>query len=308
MCQMKDLLYRNILPLLLCLRSTSNSFAFVVSPKNNNRISCHGTSSSSSSSLLFATESAVTNTNENKNNKQPKPAGGNLESTTTEQYNNLLTWLNDTDTFPNAFVSPSVELKPSSSGAGHGVFASQSLKEGELLFLIPREACISSQNVLNDEESGKAFQDIVDKAGPGGFTVCLAGFLAKEYLLWKENKTNNKKSSSASKIDYSPYFQTLPWTRGKNGQEHVLFWSEEDVQEYLPESFCYQECLDLRAEVDFATQVLNGVVGPSIVEARGEVEEEEPPLIPFLSWTKPPKKPLGPVRGLKEAVTGACEY
>lgn len=214
------------------------------------------------------------------------------KSSNAESYDKLLSWLDDT--FPNSYVNPSVKIAPSEIG-GHGMFATADIKEGDLLFSIPREACITSSVVLNDEDTGKAFQTLMKKAGPGSFTVSLAGYLAKEYLCYIEGEN----------VLFGPYLATLPWKRQINGQEHVLFWSDDEVEEYLQGTFCYRECMDLRSEVQTARRILNSIVGPSILKARGEWEEEKP-LIPGLGWTKPPPATVKePVSGLGRAVTGA---
>lgn len=169
------------------------------------------------------------------------------------------------------------------------------IQKDELLFQIPREACITSSSILNDEECGTAFQTLMKKAGPGSFTVCMAGFLAKEYLCYLEG----------TETKFGPYLATLPWKRGWNGQEHVLFWKEEDVEELLKGSLCYRESTDLREEVQIARRVMNAIAGPSILKARGEMEEEKP-LIPFLEFTKPPPQTVkSPVSGFGRAITGA---
>ena len=210
----------------------------------------------------------------------------------TDQYSNLLNWLNTT--FPTSYVSSSIDLLPSPRG-GHGAFATEDIEKGTLLFSIPREACITSSTVLKDEDCGTAFQTLIDKAGPGAFTVSLAGYLTKEYLCHLE-KGNSP---------FGPYLETLPWKRGMNGQEHVLFWSQDEVEEYLKESFCWRESNDLRMEVQVAKQVLNAVIGPSILLARGDMEEQKP-LIPGLAFTKPPlPKVIDPVYGLGKALSGA---
>jgi len=223
---------------------------------------------------------------------QSPPTDRRPKSSTAESYGKLLGWLDDT--FPNSFVNPSVKIAPSIMG-GHGAFATEEIAEGDLLFSIPREACITSSIVLNDEDTGKAFQTLIKKAGPGSFTVSLAGFLAKEYLSYIEGKD----------VLFGPYLATLPWKRNINGQEHILFWTEDEVQEYLEDSLCYRESVGLRSEVKLARRILNSVIGPTILKARGEWEEEKP-LIPFLSFTKPPPAPIkDPVSGLGRAVTGA---
>jgi hypothetical protein len=214
------------------------------------------------------------------------------KSSTAESYGKLLSWLDDT--FPNSYVNPSVEIAPSEVG-GHGIFATADIKEGELLFSIPREACITSSVILNDKDTGKAFQTLMKKAGPGSFTVCMAGYLAKEYLCYIEGEN----------VLFGPYLATLPWKRQINEQEHVLFWSDSEVEEFLKGTFCYRECIDLRSEVKVGKKILNSIIGPSILKARGEWEEEKP-LIPGLAFTKPPPATLKePVSGLGRAVTGA---
>lgn len=214
------------------------------------------------------------------------------KSSTAESYGKLLSWLDDT--FPNSYVNPSVVIAPSEVG-GHGIFATADIKEGELLFSIPREACITSSVILNDKDTGKAFQTLMKKAGPGSFTVSMAGYLVKEYLCYIEGED----------VLFGPYLATLPWKRQINSQEHVLFWSDSEVEEYLKGTFCYRECLDLRSEVQVAKKILNSIIGPSILKARGEWEEEKP-LIPGLAFTKPPPAAIKePVSGLGRAVTGA---
>lgn len=216
-------------------------------------------------------------------NETPPPQ----PNTSIEQYNNLISWL---ESFPTAYVLPSLRIAPSDRG-GYGAFATESIPKGTKLYSIPREACITSDVVLGDEDCGEIFQELMKKAGPGSFTVALSGYLAKEFL----------KGKAGSETKYGPYLDTLPWKRGWNGQEHILFWSEEDISLYLKESLCYKESTDLRAEVKIAKRVLNSLVGPPILKARGI---EEKPLIPFLPFTKPPP-PTSPIPGLGDAVTAA---
>ena len=216
----------------------------------------------------------------------------NAKITTTEEYSNLLQWLDNT--FPSSFINPSLTINPSPCG-GHGVFATKDIAQDQLLFKIPREACITSSSILKDEECGTAFKTLMKRAGPGSFTVCMAGYLAKEYLCYLEGKPTL----------FGPYLATLPWKRGWNGQEHTLFWTEEDVKELLEDSLCYRESNGLREEVQVARKVMNSIVGPSILKARGEMEEEKP-LIPFLEFTKPPAPTVKqPVSGFGRAITGS---
>uniref|UniRef100_A0A7S3PY28 SET domain-containing protein n=1 Tax=Chaetoceros debilis TaxID=122233 RepID=A0A7S3PY28_9STRA len=215
------------------------------------------------------------------------------KSATSAEYSQLLSWLDGT--FPSSFVNPSVEIQTSERG-GHGMFATDDIKEGSMLFSIPREACITSTTVLDDEACGKSFQTLIDKAGPGAFTVSLAGYLSKEYMRYLEGDDD---------VLFGPYLATLPWKRNINGQEHVLFWTNDEIETKLSSSLCYREANDLKSEVKVARKILNSIIGIEVLKARGEWEEEKP-LIPFLEFTKPPPAALkDPVSGLGRAVTGA---
>lgn len=213
-------------------------------------------------------------------------------SISTAKYNNLLYWLDNT--FPTSYISPSLCLAPSPQG-GHGAFATEDVAKDTLLLRIPRTACITNSVVLDDPDCGKAFKALIKKAGPGSETVALAGYLAKEYLIHLEGK----------ETVFGPYFDTLPWERGINGQEHVLFWSQEDVENYLDDTMCWADSNDLRAEVKLASDLLNSIVGPWVLKARVP-EAEENGKASFWDWLQPPAPTVsGPVKGLKQAVTGA---
>lgn len=201
------------------------------------------------------------------------------------KYESLIAWLKSKD----AIVNDAIYIQQSSRGGGYGAFVSTDIPEGDLLFTVPRSACITLDNVKTDPQCGDVFQKIMDKAGPGGNTVVMAGFLAKEYLC----------SDGVGDGDFGPYLETLPWVRGINAQEHVLFWESVDVEINLKGSFCYKETMELRSEVDLAISVLNNIIGRSVRVYRGE-ELESGFRFP---WQPAPT--LGPVEGLDEAVKGA---
>ena len=123
----------------------------------------------------------------------------------------------------------------------------------------------------------------------------MAGYMAKEYLITMEDLKKGKEPSSR----YAAYFQTLPWERGTNNQEHVLFWSDDMVESLLKGSLCYGEATSLRQEVGLAIRVMAAITGKSIRVSRGEESEG-------FSWpwdSKP--QATGPPDGLPEAVKGA---
>lgn len=162
-------------------------------------------------------------------------------TSTPKKYENLLAWLEN----EGAVFDYPIEIRESQLGGGYGAVVVDDAKEGDLLFSIPRTACVTMDNIKADEACGKAFEKLIEKAGPGGNTVCLAGFLSKEYL----KMLHDDEAEQESKALFAPYLATLPWARGINNQEHTLYWSDEDIESYLGGSLCYNEAKDLRDEV-----------------------------------------------------------
>jgi hypothetical protein len=65
-----------------------------------------------------------------------------------------------------------------------------------------------------------------------------------------------------------PYLQTLPWERGgPSGQDHVLFWSDEEVRTLLGGSRAFDDAMLVRRTVDDAVELLRGVVMPVVRDA-----------------------------------------
>ena len=206
------------------------------------------------------------------------------------KYDGLIDWLKKND----AEISDKIELRKS-EGCGFGAFVTSDVDEGELLFTVPRKACLTLADAISDPNCGEGFNNLIEKAGPGGNTVVMAGYMAKEYLITMEDLKKGKEPSSR----YAAYFQTLPWERGTNNQEHVLFWSDDMVESLLKGSLCYGEATSLRQEVGLAIRVMAAITGKSIRVSRGEESEG-------FSWpwdSKP--QATGPPDGLPEAVKGA---
>lgn len=210
------------------------------------------------------------------------------------KYDELLKWLKSN----GGEMNDKMDIKRSSQGGGYGAYVTGAVEEDELLFSVPRKACFTLEAATSDEKFGKAFTNLIEKAGPGGNTVVMAGYMAKEYLLLLEDLKNGKVATSM----WGPYFQTLPWERGVNNQEHILFWNDDKVEELLTGSMCYYEAKSLRGEVALATKILNSVVGNTIRAARGEEVDEGGFSWP---WESKPPPPEGSPEGFPEAVQGA---
>lgn len=176
------------------------------------------------------------------------------------KYDNLIQWfLSSSD---ESYISPKIAIRPSTRGGlatgGYGAFANDDFEDGELLLRIPRVCCVTLDDALNDTECGPSFKNLMEKAGPGSDTVVLAGYMAKEYLLMKEydrrlkageKDDDNSEMRRLSKIKFAPYFRTLPWERGVNAQEHVLFWENSDVDALLKGSLAYDDAIETRSTV-----------------------------------------------------------
>jgi len=179
-----------------------------------------------------------------------------------KKYKNLLQWIRE---IPGSYIGP-VEILPSTRGGGFGVFTTKSVQTHEILFIIPREACISIDTVLADEGVGhlQYFRDILGTVVPRKVSVVLAGWIAKEWMLSSISLALNSGQSEKNKYlsFFFDYLQTLPWNSGD--QEHILFWSDEEISSYFKGSFAEGDVLSLRAELEFGKDVIFPIVHRSI--------------------------------------------
>lgn len=193
-------------------------------------------------------------------------------------HNDLLAWL---ETNKLTYINPKFKILPSQLG-GYGGFCSSSpekiMKKNEMILCIPRELCITFDDALNDPKCGDAFQFIKEYQLPDWELMLVAGWAAKEYLMGglMEDKSN---------IKHWPYLNSIPWKRGELDQEHVLFWSDEEVETLLEGSFAYEDAQLIRSRVQNATKLLDDRVFGSLLRQEMGLEASEP------------------IPGLKEAVT-----
>lgn len=219
------------------------------------------------------------------------------------KYDALLEWIQQQD---GSEIHPALELRPSTLGDGYGAFVTEAVAAGEVLFAIPREACVTLQDGTQDPDCGSTYRKLMEKAGPGSSTVVLAGFLATERLRSLEyaKQIREEGQSSCENSSFGPYLDTLPWERGINNQEHILFWDKDDVDNLLSGTMGYAEATALRDEVQLASTILDGVVGKTIRTFRGETTGESGFKWPWEVTVESTTLP-GPVKGLEDAVTAA---
>ena len=192
---------------------------------------------------------------------------------------------------PESRVSSKFSILPSALG-GHGGFASSSLREGELILRIPRSGCcVTQDDAVNDPRScGPGFRSIRDDPRiPGRGMVLIAGWIAAERMVdraaTRRRRRGRRHEGGDDGIDdvidddgidggggagegRMPYLQTLPWERGgPSGQDHVLFWSDEEVRTLLGGSRAFDDAMLVRRTVDDAVELLRGVVMPVVRDA-----------------------------------------
>jgi hypothetical protein len=171
-----------------------------------------------------------------------------------QYYVQLLQWLQYNVT--QSWISSKVKISPSKiSGSsfmsGYGVFSTGAISEGELLFVIPSDGCISFSSSIMNDDFGERLRLRLKGAGPGGSTVGLAGWLAKERLkLILDHQTH---------VSFQPYLSILPWY--KEEQDHVLFYSDQQIQslsQLYPQAA--EDAKGLRLEVEIAKKLLCPII------------------------------------------------
>ncbi len=194
-------------------------------------------------------------------------------STTIHTY--LIQWL---ASHPITRISSKFSIKPSALGGGYGGFANAAISQHDLILQIPRQLCVTHDDVLQDPTCGHVFQSIKNERVGSWGMILLAGWIAKEYVIAQQQQQNmdassissslgsTRSSSNNNRIKHNPYLQSLPWTQGGSfSQDHVLFWSREEVETLLGGSKAYEDAILIRNTVDGAIQRLVDVMVPIIL-------------------------------------------
>ena len=196
--------------------------------------------------------------------KEQSPTPSHITHTDSPTHATLIHWLQEHET---TYISPKFTIKQSKYG-GYGGFCSTSgFADGELIFRIPRECCVTQDDALNDATCGEIFQMAKIKRVPSYQMLLLSGFIAKEYLL-------SKRVKDKASIKHWPYLQSIPWIQNQLGQDHVIFWSQEEVDRLLGESLAYNDALMIRKTVDSAIRLMKDVIHPIVPDTSDEEIEE----------------------------------
>jgi len=187
----------------------------------------------------------------------------------------LVQWLSS---HPNTHITSKFVIRPSTLGGGYGGFANNFIPRGELILQIPRELCVTYDDVLHDSTCGHVFQSIKNERIPSWGMILIAGWIAKECVIAQREPSllanhNNVDASNNSRIKHNPYLQSLPWTQGGSfSQDHILFWSQDEVETLLGGSKAYADALLIRNTVDDAIKRLVDVMVPIILHDSRMVE------------------------------------
>lgn len=175
----------------------------------------------------------------------------------------LVQWLSS---HPNTHITYKFSIRPSSLGGGYGGFANNFIPQGGLILQIPRELCVTYDDVLHDPTCGHVFQSIKNERIPSWGMILIAGWITKEHVIAQECSLLAMDASNNCRIKHNPYLQSLPWTRGGSfSQDHILFWSQDEVETLLGGSKAYADAVLIRSTVDDAIKRLADVMVPIIL-------------------------------------------
>lgn len=172
----------------------------------------------------------------------------------------------------------SLSIRKSAIGHGHGLFARTSFPPDSVAFTIPAEKCITLDNVRSHPDLGKVLSIMIDDLGDEeGPIATLAAFLAGEMLReqcaeWEEDPSLSGK--------YTDYIKCLPTGRAVSEQDHILWWSDDEVTRLFEGGAAYDKAIALRDWVEGEGEIIEGMLvsdlakkmmGLSIQQVRGAV-------------------------------------
>jgi len=196
-----------------------------------------------------------------------------------------------------------ISIAKSTIGHGHGLFTTNVIPANTIAFTIPLEKCITLDNVRSHPDLGRVLtimqEDLGDEEGP---IASLAAFLASEML--REQCAEWEEDPSLSG-PYADYIKVLPTGRAVSEQDHVLWWSDEEVERLFGDGAVYDKSMALRDWVQTEGGIIEGMLvsdlaqkmmGLSISQVRGAVtnafvnvlnrslfnEEDQQRLVPVL--------------------------
>ena len=84
-------------------------------------------------------------------------ANGAPGTSTPEKYGRLIEWIKSKE----GVISEKIEIRPSSRGGGYGAFVTEPINEGDVLFTVPRSACLTLEDATEDPECGEKMKKLL---------------------------------------------------------------------------------------------------------------------------------------------------
>lgn len=185
-------------------------------------------------------------------------------------HSDLIRWIKSSD---DAHVSPKFAVRPSDLG-GYGGFAAEPIGRDEVLFRIPRSMCVTHDDALSDMYSGEYYGVIKDRGVKDWGLILLAGWLAEERMLSEDSR----KAGSEIYTKHKAYTDSVPWGPGEFGQDHVLYWTDEEVDRRLGGSRAHDDAVLIRRTADGAARMVGEFALPVLMGNRVDLELEDTSL------------------------------
>ena len=171
-----------------------------------------------------------------------------------------------------------LSIRKSVIGHGHGLFSRTSFLPESEAFTIPAQKCITLNDVKNHPDLGEVLTIMIDDLGEEeGPLASLAAFLASEML--REQCAEWEEDPSLSG-PYADYIKCLPTGRAVSEQDHVLWWSHDEVSRLFEGGAAYEKAMALRDWVETEGEIIEGMLvsdlaqkmmGLSVQQVRGAV-------------------------------------
>lgn len=168
-----------------------------------------------------------------------------------DKYNAVLKWA-----FEN--TTPPLTIQKSGVGHGHGLYFLQSVPPKRTIFTIPAEKCLTLQDSKSHPTLGESLEimedDLGDEFGP---IAILSAYLASEML--REQCAEWEEDPSLGGL-HGPYINVLPTGRAVSQQDHVLWWSEKEVNDLFTGGAAHEKATALREWVEEEGSIIEGML------------------------------------------------
>ncbi len=168
-----------------------------------------------------------------------------------EKYDAVLKWAFDGE-------DKHLIIQKSKLGHGHGLFARKNISAGTVLFTIPHDKCLSLQAAKSHPTLGESLTTMDDDLGEEfGPVAVLSSFLASELLREQCAEWEEDESLSGP---YKDYLSILPSGRGMSEQDHVLWWSQKEVDDLFQGGAAYDKAIALRDWIESEGSIIEGML------------------------------------------------